>query len=125
VTPGDLLAAARELIVRPDGATAGVWPRTSALLARQALEQSVDSWWATLPETSGLERANMRSQMICLPAYLDEALAHQIAYTWAALSNACHYHPYELAPTSAELSSWIQDVARLVALIEDPRAEPG
>jgi hypothetical protein len=102
-----------------------VWPRTSALLARQALEQAVDSRWAALPETRGLERAKMRSQLLCLPSYLDQALAHQIAYTWAALSNACHYHPYELAPTSAELSSWIYDVSRLVALIENSRAEPG
>jgi hypothetical protein len=119
LTPKQLLAAARELITRPDSATAGVWPRTSALLARQALEQALDSRWAAQPETSPLRQASTRSQLICLPAYLDPALAHQIAYTWAALSNACHYHPYELAPTSTELTAWISDVATLISRIED------
>jgi len=31
------------------------------------------------------------------------------------LSSACHYHPYELAPTAAELTGWIDDVEALVA----------
>lgn len=117
MTPGEMLTAARELIARPDVATAGVWPRTSALLARQALQHAIDSRWSTLSETHGLGQATMRSQLICLPAYLDPALAHQTAYTWAALSNACHYHPYELAPTAAELTGWINDVATLVSQI--------
>jgi hypothetical protein len=60
----------------------------------------------------------MRSQLICLPTYLNPDLAHQVAYTWAALSNACHYHPYELAPTSSELTAWINDVATLISRIE-------
>jgi hypothetical protein len=118
VTPEQLLAAARELIARPDAAIAGVWPRTAALLARQALEEAVDSRWAAGTETAPLCRATMRSQLICLPAYLDPGLAHQVAYTWAALSNACHYHPYELAPTSGELTAWISDVALLISRIE-------
>jgi hypothetical protein len=118
VTPEQLLAAARELITRPDAAIAGVWPRTAALLARQALEEAVDSRWASGPETGPMRQAAMHSQLICLPAYLDSALAHQVAYTWAALSNACHYHPYELAPTSGELTAWISDVATLTSCIQ-------
>jgi hypothetical protein len=89
------------------------------LLARQALEEALDSRWTAQPETSPLRQASTRSQLICLPAYLDPALAHQIAYTWAALSNACHYHPYELAPTCTELTAWISDVAILISRIED------
>jgi hypothetical protein len=46
-------------------------------------------------------------------------LAHQVAYTWAALSNACHYHLYELASTSGKLTAWISDVAILISRIED------
>ena len=46
-----------------------------------------------------------------------ETLAHQVAFTYAALSNACHYHPYELAPTAAELGGWIEDVTVLVERI--------
>jgi hypothetical protein len=38
----------------------------------------------------------------------DKKLAHSIAYTWAALSNACHHHVYQLAPSASELRMWIQ-----------------
>ena len=46
----------------------------------------------------------MRSQILCLAAYLDPDTATRAAYLTAALSYACHDHPYELAPTAAELS---------------------
>jgi hypothetical protein len=39
--------------------------------------------------------SSMRSQLTCF--YIDAAPARQVTYTWAALSNACYYHPYELA----------------------------
>jgi hypothetical protein len=118
MTPSDLLATARELITRPDAATAGVWPRTSALLARQALEQAIRLLWDGHPDTAGLASRPMRTQLICLPWYIDKRIAAQVAYTWAALSNACHYHSYELAPTAAELTAWISDVSSLVTQIE-------
>jgi hypothetical protein len=113
VTPAELLAAARELITRPDASTAGVWPRTAAFLARQALEEAVNSRWAADPVTEPMLRASMWSRLICLPAYLDEEVARQVAFAYAALTSACHYHPYELAPTAAELTSWITDVEAL------------
>jgi hypothetical protein len=115
VTPAELLATARNLIRRPDAGAAGVWPRTAAFLARQALEAAVDAQWAAARETSGLGRATMRSQLICLPSYADAAVARQLAFTYAALSAACHFHPYELAPTAAELSRWIADVEQLLS----------
>jgi hypothetical protein len=117
VTPEDLLRAASDLIARPDVATAGVWPRTAALLTRQALELSLITYWGDSPGTACLAAATMRSQLTCLPSYLDPATASQIAYTWAALSRACHYHPYELAPTAPELSRWINDVTALIAAV--------
>jgi hypothetical protein len=46
MTPGELLGAARTLIRRPDSATAGVWPRAAAFLARQALEAAMTVLWA-------------------------------------------------------------------------------
>jgi hypothetical protein len=115
VTPEELLASASDLIDRPDATTAGVWPRTAALLARQALEAAVDAQWATSSETVGLARATQRSQLICLPCYADPAVARQLVFAYAALSGACHFHPYELAPTAAELSRWIKDVENLLA----------
>ena len=126
MTPADLLAAARALITRPDTMTAGVWPRTAALLARQALEQAISAHWETQPDTSCMADCPTRAQLICLPWYIDTATAGQITYTWAVLSSACHYHPYELAPTAAELISWIGDVAELLAAIAaDGPVPPG
>ena len=59
----------------------------------------------------------MRSQLLCLTAYLDEDVATRAAYLFAALSRACHYHPYELAPTAAELDRWLAETADLVRLL--------
>ena len=115
LTPADLLASARELIARPDAAAAGVWPRTAAVLARQALESAVDAHWRAGTQTITMPNATMRSQLICLPTYLDADIARQTAFAYAALTSACHYHPYELAPTAAELIRWITDVESLVA----------
>ena len=60
----------------------------------------------------------MKTQLLCLPTYLEPRLAREISYVWAALSNACHHHPYDLAPTAAELSGWMSAVARLVNQVD-------
>ena len=117
MTPADLLTAARQIQERPAAATAGLWPRAAALLARQALETALAELWEATPATHGLSRCTGRSQLACLPTYLDAPTARQIAYVWAALSEACHYHAYELAPTATELTGWIQDVDRLLTCI--------
>jgi hypothetical protein len=97
MTPDELLAAARGLVSRPGGATAGVWPRAAALLARQALEAAMASLWAARPQTAGLAGCPMRSQLLCLAAFAGEQTAARAAYLAAALSRACHYHCYELS----------------------------
>ena len=97
---------AREILQRGSPQTAGLWPRAAALLGRQALEMAVDEFWAT--RRIPLESCPTRQQLICLREYLgDEALAGRVHHAWNALSNACHQHPYELAPTAAELNDWI------------------
>jgi hypothetical protein len=118
MTPADLLTAAREMLFHPDAATAGLWPRVCAFLTRQALETAIDMLWAANPATTGLMECTMRSQLSCLPTYLDGSTAHHIAYVWAALSEACHYHAYELAPTAAELAGWIDTVGQLITRME-------
>jgi hypothetical protein len=120
--PAELLQTARELITRPDAASAGVWPRTAAFLARQALEDAVTAHWAADSAAQSMRRASMWSKLACLPFYLDQQTARQVAFAYNALSGACHYHPYELAPTAAELQSWIGDVEALVALLASPDA---
>src|SRR5260221_7936736 len=117
MTPEELLAAARRLVERPDAATVGVWPRAAALLARQALELSMEELWAANPQAAELSGSSMRSQMLCLTAYLDQDAATRADYLFAALSRACHYHSYELAPTATELTLWLDEAAQTVSLV--------
>src|SRR5688500_1355098 len=98
--PTEVVIAARNLMERTDAATAGLWPRATALLARQALEEELDEFWRV--RAPGLQHCSMKAQLLCLPHYLGhERLAEQVSYAWAGLSRACHQHPYELPPTSA------------------------
>ena len=97
MNPQDLHIEARRLVEHPDAATAGVWPRADALLTRQALEQAMAGLRATQPQASGLSDSTMRSQLLCLTAYVDEDVATRGTYLSAALSRVCHHH-YELAP---------------------------
>ncbi len=112
-SPRDLLDAARLVAATCDGPYR---PRAVALLARQALEGTLDDHWRA--RAPGVEDCTTRSQLICLPAYLgDTDLAEETSYTWWALSRACHHHPYDLAPNSQELASLMNSVERLVQRI--------
>jgi hypothetical protein len=114
MTPDELLAAAQDLMRRPDTHITGIWPRAAALLSRQALEAAMAELWASQRQATGMSGCTMRSQLLCLTVYLDPASASRAAYLYAALSHACHYHAYELAPTAAELTSWIDQTAQLI-----------
>ena len=113
MTPTELLAAARALLADESAATAGGWPRMVALLTRQALEEALSEFWEVRSATAGLSGSSRKSQLACLPFYLDARDAREVGYVWAALSDACHYHAYELAPTAGELTGWIDAVAGL------------
>lgn len=112
-----LVTVARDLLERADPMTAGIWPRATSLLARQALEAALDDLWRL--RAPGLEQCSARAQLLCLPAYLpgNEELAERVSYTWAGLSQACHHHPYELSPTSSELLGWISTVEQLIGRV--------
>jgi len=121
-----LLDAASRLLGRAEPATAGLWPRASALLGLQALEATLLRLWTR--RGLHLEGCTMRSQLICLRTYLeDAALAARTGHAWSALSRASHHHTYELAPTSAELESWLSVVGELVEKVEaaPPAGEAG
>ena len=112
----DVVKAARQLLERTDAATAGLWPRATALLARQAIESALAELWRL--RAPGLEKCSTRAQLLCLAYYLDdERLAEQSSYAWASLSRACHQHPYELPPTSNELLGWLQAVEVLASRV--------
>jgi len=61
---------------------------------------------------------SMRSRLLCLTAYLDQDPATRAGYLSPALSRACHYHSYELAPTAAELTGWLDEATDLVTLLQ-------
>jgi len=111
--PSELLDTADDLLRRADPATAGLWPRASALLALHALEASLRRLWER--HTLELQGCSMRTQLICLRSYLEDApLAARAGHAWSALSRACHHHPYELAPTAGELQAWFSVVKDLI-----------
>jgi hypothetical protein len=107
---------------RPDAPTAGIWPRAAALLARQAIEVAMEEMWASKRQAAELSGSTMRSQVLCLTAYLDRGTASRAAYLLAALSQACHYHPYELAPTAAELVGWLDETGQIVTRMQEASA---
>ncbi len=43
----DTLAMVHGLLERPDEKTAGIWSRAGALLARQALEETIAAFWSS------------------------------------------------------------------------------
>jgi hypothetical protein len=117
VDPSLVLADARRLLERADPATAGLWPRATALLARQALEVALHRLWRR--HAPGLADCSARAQLLCLPAYLggEDGLAQRVSYAWAGLSRACHVHAYELPPTATELTGWMSVVEEIIAAV--------
>ncbi len=108
-SPAALVGAARVTIGEKATLWGPAWPRAGAFLARQGLEAAIGLLWTG---------DTFADQLICLPAYLgDDDLARDVRHTWRALSNACHAHPYELAPTLSELQGWIDTVDHLVTQV--------
>lgn len=119
-SPADLVAMARRLLAgsgRAPDLAAGVWPRAAAVLARQALEVSLTGLW--VQRGLDMARASARAQLLCLGEYLsDPQVVADARFTWWALSRACHHHPYELAPTVAEIEGWLNSVEKVVSVID-------
>lgn len=120
--PSVLVDWARSTIGNQTPELIGMWPRAAAILARQALEITLDQFW--LNAEPGVENASARAQLSCLGKYIDPELANRIRYTWHGLSTACHHHAYELPPTASELNGWLSDIETLVQEVEG-LAAPG
>lgn len=115
MTAPELAALARSVLASSPDSLTGRWPRAVALLTRQALEAAMDLLWAR--REPALAECSARAQLLCLSSYLgDKELAERAAWTWWALSQACHFHPYELAPTTAELEHLLSTVEQVAAL---------
>jgi len=115
VSPAELLREARSFLTRQGGIVPALWPRAAAILGRQALEAWVRAQWGAKPDAAEMSHCSMRSQLIGLTDVVDGPVVARANFVWAALSAACHYHPYELAPTSGELSHWLDEVDALIA----------
>jgi hypothetical protein len=117
-----LVSAARDLIRDDDIATASLWPRAAALLARQGLELAMARLWeVTAP---GLERTSTRCQLLCVGDMLnDRELGGRATLTWQSLSSACHHRAYELPPTASELNLALEMVWDLAETVERLRAK--
>jgi hypothetical protein len=106
-----LLQVARATL-DPDLLPSPVGLRTSALLARLALEHDVAGRLRTsLP---GAEDGSMRAQLLCLRA-VAPTLGEDAAHLHGALSRVCHHHPYELGPGVEELAGLLDAVTALTA----------
>jgi hypothetical protein len=113
LTTLEILERASDLLNRPTAETAGLWPRATAVLARQALERGLTESLSSL--VPGIERASVRAQLLCLQTYLEDTqTAHEVNLAWWALSKACHHLSYELAPTAHELEALIGVVNRFL-----------
>lgn len=107
----NLLEAARTLVEQPSSETAGLWPRAAAVLARQALEETLDELWAS--RGPGMAECSRKAQFLCLPLYVDPEVASAAYLTWTALSHAVHHHTFELGLTGAELGARLDTIAAL------------
>jgi hypothetical protein len=109
----ELLYRAIDLLERPTSETVGLWPRATAVLARQALERGLTEVLSAKVE--GIKRAPVRAQLLCLRIFLeDTATADEVNLAWWALSRACHHLSYELPPTAVELRALIDVVDRFL-----------
>lgn len=117
MTPQQLLRAARDLVEQPSTQTDGVWARTSAALARQALEQAVQ---IKLSRYAGsLREVPWTAQMLAVHGVCsDRETAAGAYFVWSALSQALHHNGYELPPSAQALRGWIAVVDDVLRAIE-------
>lgn len=113
LTTREILYRASDLLERPTSETVGLWPRATAVLARQALERGLTDVLSA--KVDGIHGAPVRAQLLCLRIFLDDtATADEVNLAWWALSRACHHLSYELPPTAAELRVLIDVVDRFL-----------
>ena len=122
MTPTQLLTAAEHLLDRPDAKTVGAWPRAAALLARQALEQALDAYWKLQGTRRSTSCPPAPSSSACRSTWLTSPSASRVSHAWGALSDACHHHPYEFAPSAGELRGWIKTVSAFAQQAQAPAA---
>lgn len=85
--------------------------RAAAMLTRQALEDIVQAMCRSVE--ADLDRASMRSRLICIRILIGDEDADLAETAWIGLCRACHHHAYELTPTEAEIRHLVDVVGLL------------
>lgn len=99
-----------------DPATSGAWPHAAAVLIRQSLESTLNSFW--IARAAGMQETNWRDRWQCLPAYLGERPEARAAdFAWTALSQACHHRAYEVGLTLEELRGHLATARAFLAAV--------
>lgn len=94
--------------------------RVAALFARCAAEDLVEARWRAAG--LGLEGCSMRVTLAVLGTRFPDWTA-PLSLAWVRLSDACHQHAYELAPSGAEVRHLMDAVRRGgTDLVADPPA---
>ena len=109
MTPQERLDAALVLLTTPPPSMRRCWQRGCACLTRSALELGLEAYWPVVAAPTLVGRP-MRHQLLALPHFAVIPVAATARGAWYGLSRAMHHHPYELAPTVAELRDWHHDV---------------
>src|SRR3954471_9196907 len=104
----DVLDLARAVLQGQHAVPARQAARMAALLARQALEDVIESLCG--PE---LTRATMRTRLVYVRVLVNAEIADRAGVAWHGLSHACHHHAYELSPTPGE----VEHLADLVSTL--------
>lgn len=98
-------------------------PLRACWLARTALEDVITE----LLSIKGVlaDRASERARLSCLESVYaeDRTVAHRAEYAWNRLSDACHQHAYQLAPTYPEVMHLVDLVDELGRLAERRHTE--
>ena len=113
----EFLRESRALLDQPPSAAPGLWERAAVLLARQALEEALDRFWAS--RSPDLRQASMRAQLLCLGVLMNnERDAADVDQLWGVLSDTCHFDACALTPGASEVRVWLDETARLCVILE-------
>jgi hypothetical protein len=85
--------------------------RAAAMLTRQALEDIAQAMCRSVG--ANLDRAAMRSRLICIRFLVDAEDADLAETAWIGLCRTCHHHAYELTPTETEVRHLVGVVGSL------------
>ena len=104
----ELLRDSRALLDKAPSAAPGLWERAAVLLARQALEETLDGFWSN--RSPDLLQASMRAQLLCLGALMNnERDAADVDQLWGALSDVLSLRCLCLpTPGAAEVRVWLE-----------------